>query len=141
MLYVISLFPLFNVNLLYSYQAKGMNYLHTSHPPIVHRDLKSPNLLVDKHWVVKVFNLNSLSEEFASQNWKWEEYWLIARRNKLIIKSENLQLYLACKGVNWRKERWSGCIFSIINNFLRTNVKIEETSIKYRSSKLVIEFY
>ncbi|XP_054797805.1 probable serine/threonine-protein kinase SIS8 [Prosopis cineraria] len=34
--------------------AKGMNYLHTSHPPIVHRDLKSPNLLVDKHWVVKV---------------------------------------------------------------------------------------
>ncbi|KAF1886610.1 hypothetical protein Lal_00045843 [Lupinus albus] len=34
--------------------AKGMNYLHTSHPPVVHRDLKSPNLLVDKHWVVKV---------------------------------------------------------------------------------------
>lgn len=35
-------------------QAKGMNYLHTSHPTIVHRDLKSPNLLVDKNWVVKV---------------------------------------------------------------------------------------
>ncbi|KAL2317910.1 hypothetical protein Fmac_031786 [Flemingia macrophylla] len=34
--------------------AKGMNYLHTSHPIIVHRDLKSPNLLVDRHWVVKV---------------------------------------------------------------------------------------
>ncbi|XP_021907744.1 probable serine/threonine-protein kinase SIS8 [Carica papaya] len=34
--------------------AKGMNCLHTSHPPIVHRDLKSPNLLVDKNWVVKV---------------------------------------------------------------------------------------
>lgn len=34
--------------------AKGMNYLHTGHPPIVHRDLKSPNLLVDRHWVVKV---------------------------------------------------------------------------------------
>ncbi|MED6144465.1 hypothetical protein PIB30_015892 [Stylosanthes scabra] len=34
--------------------AKGMSYLHTSNPPIVHRDLKSPNLLVDKHWVVKV---------------------------------------------------------------------------------------
>lgn len=36
------------------FQAKGMNYLHTSHPTIVHRDLKSPNLLVDKNWVVKV---------------------------------------------------------------------------------------
>ncbi|KAL0874553.1 hypothetical protein Bca101_024258 [Brassica carinata] len=34
--------------------AKGMNYLHTSHPTVVHRDLKSPNLLVDKNWVVKV---------------------------------------------------------------------------------------
>ncbi|XP_015884450.3 probable serine/threonine-protein kinase SIS8 [Ziziphus jujuba] len=34
--------------------AKGMNYLHTSHPTIVHRDLKSPNLLVDRNWVVKV---------------------------------------------------------------------------------------
>ncbi|XWS70255.1 hypothetical protein CRYUN_Cryun03dG0032900 [Craigia yunnanensis] len=35
-------------------KAKGMNYLHTSHPTIVHRDLKTPNLLVDKNWVVKV---------------------------------------------------------------------------------------
>lgn len=33
---------------------KGMNYLHTSNPIIVHRDLKSPNLLVDRNWVVKV---------------------------------------------------------------------------------------
>lgn len=31
-----------------------MNYLHRSSPPIVHRDLKSPNLLVDKNWTVKV---------------------------------------------------------------------------------------
>ena len=34
--------------------AKGMHYLHSCDPIIVHRDLKSPNLLVDKHWVVKV---------------------------------------------------------------------------------------
>jgi len=26
--------------------AKGMNYLHTQEPPILHRDLKSLNLLV-----------------------------------------------------------------------------------------------
>ncbi|KAL3650753.1 hypothetical protein CASFOL_007156 [Castilleja foliolosa] len=34
--------------------AKGMNYLHSSYPVIVHRDLKTPNLLVDNNWVVKV---------------------------------------------------------------------------------------
>lgn len=37
-------------------QAKGMNCLHTSIPTIVHRDLKSPNLLVDKNWNVKVLH-------------------------------------------------------------------------------------
>uniref|UniRef100_A0ACD5XCG9 Uncharacterized protein n=1 Tax=Avena sativa TaxID=4498 RepID=A0ACD5XCG9_AVESA len=34
--------------------AKGMNYLHSSYPTIVHRDLKSSNVLVDKNWTVKV---------------------------------------------------------------------------------------
>ena len=37
-----------------AFQARGMNYLHNCSPVIVHRDLKSPNLLVDKNWVVKV---------------------------------------------------------------------------------------
>ncbi|KAL3839763.1 hypothetical protein ACJIZ3_024354 [Penstemon smallii] len=42
--------------------AKGMNYLHKHNPPIVHRDLKSPNLLVDRNYTVKVcdFGLSRL---------------------------------------------------------------------------------
>jgi serine/threonine protein kinase len=36
------------------FQARGMNYLHNSSPTVVHRDLKSSNLLVDKNWTVKV---------------------------------------------------------------------------------------
>ena len=39
------------------FQANGMNCLHTSIPTIVHRDLKSPNLLVDNNWNVKVCTL------------------------------------------------------------------------------------
>jgi serine/threonine protein kinase len=33
-----------------------MNYLHQMKPPIVHRDLKSPNLLVDDSYTVKVID-------------------------------------------------------------------------------------
>jgi len=45
--------------------AKGMLYLHTRSPPIIHRDLKSPNLLVDALWHVKIsdFNLSRALEQ------------------------------------------------------------------------------
>lgn len=51
-----------------------MNYLHQLKPPLVHRDLKSPNLLVDGNYTVKVSDmlrfqecvkrLDTLAEEF-----------------------------------------------------------------------------
>lgn len=34
--------------------AKGMSYLHGVAPPVIHRDLKTANLLVDHNWKVKV---------------------------------------------------------------------------------------
>jgi len=42
--------------------AKGMLYLHTRHPPIVHRDVKSLNILVTKDWkaVVADFGLTKI---------------------------------------------------------------------------------
>lgn len=46
-----------------NFQARGMNYLHNCTPMIVHRDLKSPNLLVDKNWVVKVYLFTNISEK------------------------------------------------------------------------------
>lgn len=34
--------------------AKGMLYLHTLNPPLIHRDIKSPNLLIDDNWNAKI---------------------------------------------------------------------------------------
>ncbi|KAL3138899.1 hypothetical protein ABBQ32_005722 [Trebouxia sp. C0010 RCD-2024] len=47
--------------------AKGMLQLHSHPDAILHRDLKSPNLLVDRHWRVKVtdFNLSSMVKSYA----------------------------------------------------------------------------
>jgi serine/threonine protein kinase len=48
--------------------ALGVNYLHTLEPVIIHRDLKSSNLLVDENWNVKVadFGFARLKEDNAT---------------------------------------------------------------------------
>lgn len=34
--------------------AQGMNFLHQSVPPIIHRDLKSHNILLDDKWNARI---------------------------------------------------------------------------------------
>lgn len=45
--------------------AVGMSYLHSRNPPIVHRDLKSANILLDDHYHVRIadFGLSRILEE------------------------------------------------------------------------------
>eukprot|EP01090_Pellita_catalonica_P021978 TRINITY_DN8376_c0_g1_i1.p1 TRINITY_DN8376_c0_g1~~TRINITY_DN8376_c0_g1_i1.p1 ORF type:complete len:930 (+),score=157.90 TRINITY_DN8376_c0_g1_i1:46-2835(+) len=68
--------------------AQGMAYLHQSNPPIVHRDLKSLNLLVDENYNVKVadFGLSkasvtgtTLNSKVGSLNWCAPEILLRSR--------------------------------------------------------------
>jgi len=46
---------------------RGMTYLHKSDPIIIHRDLKSHNLLVNENWKVKVCDFG-LSKILDQQN-------------------------------------------------------------------------
>lgn len=59
--------------------ARGMLYLHSHSPPICHRDLKSSNLVVDDHWVVKVtdFGMSRIVPEKVQEQEKGigEEYY------------------------------------------------------------------
>ncbi|XP_010024797.2 LOW QUALITY PROTEIN: dual specificity protein kinase splA [Eucalyptus grandis] len=60
--------------------ARGMNYLHHYNPPIIHRDLKSSNLLVDKSWNVKVsdFGLSRLKSkaDLTTKTGKGTPQWM-----------------------------------------------------------------
>lgn len=60
--------------------AEGMRHLHDREPPIVHRDLKSPNLVIAADYTVKVcdFNLSKIldgdsarSSSLAAMNPRW----------------------------------------------------------------------
>jgi serine/threonine protein kinase len=48
--------------------ARGMHFLHTCRPPILHRDLKSPNLLVDRDLTIKICDFN-LSLQIGASGW------------------------------------------------------------------------
>lgn len=69
--------------------AKGMNCLHSSIPTIVHRDLKSPNLLVDEDWNVKVcdFGLSRLKHNtfLSSKSTAGTPEWMAPE----VLRNEN----------------------------------------------------
>lgn len=69
--------------------ARGMTYLHTCRPPVVHKNLKSLNLLVDEFWGVKVcdYNLSSVSILLSERDSADEE----VSRIKLMQRSKNMR--------------------------------------------------
>ncbi|KAK9724952.1 hypothetical protein RND81_05G110900 [Saponaria officinalis] len=77
--------------------ARGMNYLHNCNPPIVHRDLKSSNLLVDKNWSVKVadFGLSRVKHDtyLATKTGKGTPQWMAPEVTQNERSNEKSDLY------------------------------------------------
>lgn len=46
--------------------ARGMAYLHALSPPLIHLDLKSPNILVDDRWRIKIGDFGLSRSRFTS---------------------------------------------------------------------------
>ncbi len=82
---------------------QGMLQLHNHRPPILHRDLKSPNLLVDKHWRVKVtdFNLSSMMHPTADSH----DVNSSVANNPRWLAPEVLDMSCSC--VSIRMQTWS----------------------------------
>ncbi|XP_074281537.1 uncharacterized protein LOC141606348 [Silene latifolia] len=77
--------------------ARGMNYLHNCNPPIVHCDLKSSNLLVDKNWSVKIadFGLSTVKHEtyLTARNAKGTPQWMAPEVLRNERSNEKSDLY------------------------------------------------
>ncbi|KAI3876434.1 hypothetical protein MKW92_038161 [Papaver armeniacum] len=97
--------------------ARGMNYLHCYNPPIVHRDLKSSNLLVDNNWNLKVgdFGLARLKHAtfLTTKNGQGTPQWMapeVIRNEPADEKSDVYSFGVILWELATRKIPWDGLI-------------------------------
>ncbi|XP_076943167.1 putative serine/threonine-protein kinase SIS8 [Bidens hawaiensis] len=93
--------------------ARGMNYLHRCQPPIIHRNLKSSNLLVDKNFTLKVadFGLSRMKHEtyLATTIGTGTPHWMapeVLRNEQVDEKSDVYSYGVVLWEITTRKVPW-----------------------------------
>jgi len=93
--------------------ARGMNYLHSAKPPILHNDLKSPNLLLDKNQVVKVCDFGLTAFKVLTR----EPVPPTSLRNRLGRRSRSRSVFRAISNKSFRAyNRLQSISFSASSN-------------------------
>eukprot|EP00002_Diphylleia_rotans_P037712 TRINITY_DN8454_c0_g1_i2.p1 TRINITY_DN8454_c0_g1~~TRINITY_DN8454_c0_g1_i2.p1 ORF type:complete len:705 (+),score=133.98 TRINITY_DN8454_c0_g1_i2:313-2427(+) len=93
--------------------AKGMQYLHTSTPSILHRDLKSPNLLLDSRWNLKIsdFGLSGFNTDHQTEKRVGSLLWMapeIVEENECTWHADVYSYGIIIWEVFSRKEPYEG---------------------------------
>eukprot|EP00002_Diphylleia_rotans_P016595 TRINITY_DN322_c0_g1_i1.p1 TRINITY_DN322_c0_g1~~TRINITY_DN322_c0_g1_i1.p1 ORF type:complete len:2502 (+),score=409.05 TRINITY_DN322_c0_g1_i1:87-7592(+) len=113
--------------------AKGMQYLHTAKPPIIHRDLKSHNVLVDERFRLKVsdFGITSIQGSMDDVKQNGSLFWMAPEllRGESSTQASDVYAYAV---VLWeiitRDDPYSefehamGILFPVIENQLRPKI-------------------
>ena len=125
----------------------GMLHLHSHKPSTLHRDLKSPNMLVERHWRVKVtdFNLSRMVQTNGSGSsvnsllannprWLAPEVRILYRYQHLFASIERLVCLM------YRPYLSKLCCFTIVcsnshNKWLRSRTIVGQQTAHYKEPK------